>query len=209
MDYQKLTVRLNEAITGLHDSEFLPVLESIHCMSQPRVYAVLNAIVSCLDQGEVYVEVGTYQGGSLISALLENQARAIGVDSFEEFQQTNNFEQTRANLDRFGVGERAELRNSNFQSFFASLPAGFKIQVYYYDGAHGYEVQLAGMEAAWNFLPSGALILVDDYTYPEVSLAVNQFMANHINNIKFQFVFDPIESTDPLWWNGCVVLRKV
>lgn len=209
MDYQKLTQRLNEALAGHHDSEFTSVIESMHCMSTPRVYAVLNAIVSSMDPGELYVEVGTYQGGSLIAALVGNDARAIGVDSFEEFTQTNNFEQTRSNLQKFGVYDRADLRDSNFKQFFADLPRDLKIQVYYYDGAHGYEVQLAGMEAAWDWLPVGALILVDDYTYPEVMLAVNQFVANHINDVKFQFVFEPMISTDPVWWNGCVVLRRV
>jgi predicted O-methyltransferase YrrM len=209
MDYIKLTKSLTQAIAGNYDSDFLRVVESIHCMSTPRVYAVLNACVGAMEPGELYVEVGTYQGGSLISALLGNTARAIGVDSYEEFQQTNNYETTFNNLKRFGVADRVVLNKTGFQNFFSNRWADFRIQVYYYDGAHGYEVQLAGMEAAWRFLAPGALIVVDDYTYPEVTLAVNQFMANHINDVKFQFMFDPIQSTDETWWNGCVVLRKV
>lgn len=209
MNYSKLISLLNKAVTGGNDLHFNPLFDSIHCMSTPRVYAVLNAIVSSMTEGELYLEVGTYQGGSLIAALLGNQSLAIGVDSFEEFTQTNNFAQTRANLDRFEIGTRAELKNMKYQDFFASLPADFKIQVYNYDGAHGYEVQLAGMEAAWRFLAHDALIIVDDYTYPEVSRAVNQFIANHLNDVKIQFIFDPVQSTDLVWWNGCVVLRRI
>lgn len=208
MDFQKLNVLLTETLAGLHDSKFIPVVESIHCMSRPRVYGVLNACVSSMSPGEIYVEVGTYQGGSLTSALLENDAQAIGVDSFEEFTQTNNFQTTQGNLERFGVSDRVTLYDMSFENFFRKRPPDFKVQVYYYDGAHSYEVQLAGMEAAWRYLADDALIIIDDYTYPEVIRAVNQFITNHPGQVKIQFVMGVPENNDPIWWNGCVVLKK-
>lgn len=208
MNYQLLKTRLEEVLAGDHDARFADVLSSLHCMSRPRVYAVLNACVSAMDPGELYVEVGTYQGGSLISALRDNDARAIGVDSFGEFQATNNQDITLRNLETFGVLPRVTLYNMGFQEYFAHCPADLKIQVYYYDGAHDYETQLAGMEAGWKFLQKGSIILVDDYTYPEVSRAINQFVANHVGEIKFQFVMLPTENTDETWWNGCVVMRR-
>lgn len=208
MNYLDLKNRLENVLAGQYDQHFDDVLSSLHCMSRPRVYAVLNACVSAMEPGELYVEVGTYQGGSLISALRDNKARAIGVDSFGEFTQTNSLEITTRNLQTFGVQDRVVLRNMGFKEFFAQCPADMKIQVYYYDGAHDYETQLAGMEAGWKFLQKGSIILVDDYTYPEVSRAVNQFVANHINQIKFQFVMLPNDNTDEIWWNGCVVMQK-
>lgn len=202
-------LRLNEAIGGLRDEQFAEIVSSIHCMSRPRVYAVLNAIVSSMDPGELYVEVGTYQGGSLISALHENSSRAIGVDSFGEFTQTNNYQLTSDNLSRFGVADRVTLYDVPFAQFFREAAPDMQIAVYYYDGAHDYETQLAGMEAAWSRLHPGSIILVDDYTYPEVWMAINKFVANHLANIKFEFVVLPPQNTDPIWWNGCVVLRVV
>lgn len=208
MNYKKLNEELLEVLAGRRDERFLSVINSLHCMSRPRVYAVLNAVVSSMEPGELYVEVGTYQGGSLISALLENEARAIGVDSFGEFTATNNYDLTVGNLQKFGVADRVELKNMRFQEFFAHH-APDRIDVYNYDGAHGYEEQLAGMEAAWSCLHPGSIILVDDYTYPEVSRAVNQFISNHIHSVEFQFVFLPPQNVDPIWWNGCVVLLVV
>jgi len=209
MNYSKLKSMLEDVLAGHRDRFFEPVLAGMHCMSRPRVYAVLNACVSAMDPGELYVEVGTYQGGSLISALLGNEARAIGVDSFGEFKQTNNYEITTNHLSAFGVLDRVTLHNMRFQEyFFAHHPVDRKIQVYYYDGAHDYQTQLAGMEAAWDFLQKGSILLVDDYTYPEVSRAINQFVANHVDQVKFQFVMLPIENVDDTWWNGCVVLRR-
>jgi predicted O-methyltransferase YrrM len=210
MNYRKLRTELEDVLAGKHDRLFMDVINSVHCMSRPRVYAVINAIVSCMDEGEVYLEVGTYQGGSLISALLNNSSRAIGVDAFSEFKDTNNFERTRKNLIDFGVSDRVVLHNKTYQQFFSELPAEAKFQVYYYDGQHDYEGQLAGMETAWNFLQPGSLILVDDYSYREVREAVTQFLYNHQEHIGVQFVMAPMgdfENVGEIWWNGCVVLR--
>jgi protein O-GlcNAc transferase len=209
MDLQKLKTRINEVLAGQHDAEFLDIVNGVHCMSTPRVYAVINALVSAMEPGEIYCEVGCYQGGSMIAALRNNEAQAIGVDSFGEFQATNNAAQTQANFERFGVAQRVVLRDLDYQTFFSQAGADFKIQVYYYDGAHGYDVQLAGMEAGWPFLRPGSFIVVDDFSYSDVMRAVNQFVANHIDRVSFHLVV-ATEATNPpdsTWWNGVVVLE--
>jgi predicted O-methyltransferase YrrM len=209
MNNQLMHEKIEQTLIGFHDDMFSVVIDQLHCMSRARVYAMLNAVVSSLEEGELYVEVGTYQGGSLISALLDNNARAIGVDAFCEFKETNNFDQTQANLRRFGVDDRAVLRNMTYQDFFLSVPAEFSIQAYYYDGAHDYQSQLNGMEAAWDYLHAGSVVLVDDYCYPEVYRAVNQFVENHKANIRFLFVRLPQFQLDKTWWNGCVIMEVV
>ena len=209
MNYKKLKESLEEVLAGKRDELFREVIAKMHCMARARVYAVLNAVVGAMEPGELYVEVGTYQGGSLISALLGNQANAIGVDNFGEFQTTNNLQQTISNLQKFGVADRVEFKDMGFDRFFAQVPEDFSMQVYYYDGAHDYDTQLAGMEAGWKYLRSGSIILVDDYFYPEVSRAINQFVSNHIGNIKFQFVMLSPDGLDETWWNGVVVMTVV
>jgi predicted O-methyltransferase YrrM len=207
MNYKNLKERLEEVLAGQHDHMFDDVLGAIHCMSRPRVYAVLNACVSAMDPGELYVEVGTYQGGSLISALRGNETHAVGVDSFGEFQTTNSLERTTKNFETFGVLDRVSLHNMGFQEYFAHCPADLHIQVYYYDGAHDYETQLAGMEAGWSHLRTGSIILVDDFLYPEVNRAINQFIANHVNEIKILVAIDSMNDVDAVWWNGVIALR--
>lgn len=205
MDYQKLNSILPAVINGENDYMFQPVVDSLHCMSTPRVYAILNAVVSSTTG--IYVEVGTYQGGSLISALLGNDRQALGVDSFGEFTATNNLQTTVGNLEKFQVADRVQMHNMGFKEFFSKVPASFQIDAYYYDGEHNYDGQLAGMEAAWPYLRPGSAVIVDDLIYPEVTHAVNQFIANHARNLKFNFIMMPNESTDPVWWNGVCVLQ--
>jgi predicted O-methyltransferase YrrM len=210
MNYNKLRTELEEVLAGKHDARFDDIRSRIFCMSTSRVYAVINAVVSCMDSGEMYVEVGTFQGGSIISALQGNNAQAIGVDSFHEFTKDNSKEITRGNLEKFGVSDRVALFDMRYQDYFGSIPTDFKIAVYNYDGEHGYEPQLAGMEAAWSHLRKGSVIIVDDYFYPEVTRAVNQFIANHIDRVKVLLIVDSLNETnapDPVWWNGVVCLR--
>jgi len=209
MNYPKLKSLLEAVLAGRNDFLFDHILSQIHCMSRPRVYGVINAIVSSMEAGELYVEVGTYQGGSLISALMGNEARAIGVDSFTEFTTTNNYEQTQNNLVKFGVANRVELVNARYQDFFANVPTDFVIQTYYYDGEHNYEGQLAGMEAGWPYLRPGSILIVDDLLYPPVTRAVNQFIANHVDNIKPLLIIDSLGDCDTIWWNGICVLRVI
>jgi hypothetical protein len=158
MNNTKLYELLEDAMQGKRDLMFADVISNIHCMSRARVYAIINAVVSSLEEGEIYVEVGAYQGGSLISALLGNISKAIGVDSFSEFKETNSYEQTQRNLETYKVDDRATLLNMSYQEFFAELSPDFRIRAYYYDGEHNYHGQLAGMEAAWKFLSSGSLV---------------------------------------------------
>lgn len=209
MNHKKLAVEIERALSGQRDNDFDELFEKVHCMSRPRVYGIINACVSAMDEGELYVEVGTYQGGSLIAALQGNQARAIGVDSFAEFKDSNQLEITMANLEMFQVRERVKFHKTDFREFFENAPANLKIQVYNYDGEHNYERQLEGLEAGWNFLTSGSLVIVDDYHYPEVASAVHDFVHNHPGQIKFQFVVLPEKGLDDVWWNGVVVMRVI
>ena len=213
MDYKKMNERITEVLTGQHDPIFADITNQIHCMSRPRVYGIINAIVGSMQEGETYVEVGTYQGGSLTAALFGNESHAIGIDSFGEFKETNSFERTQANLENFGVADRVQLKDMDFHDFFRDVPPGLVIQVYYYDGAHDYPSQLAGMEEAWPHLHTGSIILVDDYSYPEVNAAINQFISNHASRITIQFVmatqFGAGAVPDETWWNGVVALRVI
>jgi predicted O-methyltransferase YrrM len=209
MNFNKLRTELEDVLAGKHDARFAEVLSHLHCMSTARVYAVINAVVSCMEPHELYVEVGCFQGGSLISSLIGNDAHAIGVDNYSEFRDTSNYERTLENINKFGMADRALLNNMSYEDFFSSLPKDFKIQVYFYDGAHAYEPQLAGMEAAWSHLQPGSIVIVDDLLYPPVNLAVNQFIANHINQIKPLLIIDSLGDTDPVWWNGVCCLRVI
>src|SRR5512147_32685 len=60
-------------------------------MSSIRKLKLLRLAFSCLDNGEGYLEVGTFQGKSLIAALAGNPPHpAFACDNFSEFTARNS-----------------------------------------------------------------------------------------------------------------------
>src|SRR5689334_21610674 len=60
-------------------------------MSSIRKLKLLSLAFSCLDRGEAYLEIGTFQGKSLIAALKGNAPHpAYACDNFAEFTDRNS-----------------------------------------------------------------------------------------------------------------------
>jgi len=167
-------------------------------------------LVSCIDVGEIYLEVGTYQGGSLISALLGNFVPAVAVDNFSEFTGTNSEALLREHLARFDMTDRVEFHNMDVIDFFTNrFPVTEKIGVYYYDGAHNYNDQYAGMAAGLEFLHPGAALVVDDLFYPEVRNAITDLLHDNKGFLKPVLIIEAPDDADQEWWNGIAVLQAI
>src|SRR5256885_16445920 len=82
-------------------SRFAEILEEVPGLAQPNNLALLNVAARCLDEGESYVEVGTYHGTSLISALLDNDGDFVAIDNWS--MGDGSREQPEANLERYGL----------------------------------------------------------------------------------------------------------
>jgi predicted O-methyltransferase YrrM len=210
MNYKRLASEIENVLAGKEDKAFVEIFQKVQCMSSPRVYGIINACVNAMEDGEIYLEVGSYQGGSMIAALQGNQAKAIGVDSFAEFTKTNSLSITMGNFQTFGVADRITFHNMGYKEFFDwHTGPTFKVAVYYYDGQHDAKGELEGIEACWEFLQSGSLIIIDDTRYPEVRQAINQFVAKHPDLLECLFAILPDHEFDKHWWNGITVLRVV
>src|SRR5262249_37007617 len=141
------------------------VLHHVAGMTSASVLELLNAAVACLEPEEVYCEIGSFQGATLIGALLDNAPRvALAADNFSEFDlHGHNARALQHNLTRFGVAERVAFFPESFEQFFARLRSQPpRIGVYLYDAAHDYRSQLLGLLLVRPFLADRALILVDD-----------------------------------------------
>ncbi len=210
MDTKKFTRALPSILKRDSTDQFKLVISSFHCMSAPIPLSILNTLVTCMDDDEIYLEVGTYQGGSLISALMGNSAQAIAVDNFAEFTTTNSEEILRANLTRFAVQDRIDFHNMGYAEFFKNhLSTDVKIGVYYYDGAHNYQDQYAGMSQGMEFLKPGAVLVVDDIFYPEVRHAIIDLLHDNKAHIKPLLIIEAPDDADQEWWNGIAVLQMI
>ncbi|MDJ0727887.1 MAG: class I SAM-dependent methyltransferase [Prochloraceae cyanobacterium] len=217
MDYQRFIEELPELYTnwgqdGLQpkSTKFAEVLDRIEGMTTPNVMQLLNFAVECIEEDEIYCEVGCYQGSTLIGALLNHQHQlAYAVDSFAEFdREGKNQAKLADNLAKFNLDEKVIFCNQDFEEFFFDLreiDPTTKIGVYLYDGAHDYRSQLLGLMLVKPFLAPRALIIVDDSNWSCVKQANWDFMAA---NPECQLLLDlpTAKNGHRSFWNGIQVL---
>src|SRR5262249_9733727 len=117
---------------------FQAVLQRVRGLTSPGVLQLLNLAVGFLEPGECYAEVGSFQGATLIGALLDHpHARAHAVDNFSEFDPSGrNLSILNQNLSTFGLERQVSLHNQHFEQFFLERQTPLSpLGVYFYDGA--------------------------------------------------------------------------
>jgi predicted O-methyltransferase YrrM len=209
MDTEAFARRLPTLFAAFPESEtpldrgLADVLEAVPGLARENNLALVNLAASLLPPGESYVEVGSYRGTSLIAAARGNDgADLVGIDNFTLGDGSR--EQLDANLARFGV--RATILEGDA---FALVPAGAlgdrRVGVYYYDAAHDYEAQLAGLRMIEPFLADEALLLVDDADWERVRHAVDDYLAQQ-PQARELLAIGGDEHGRPWWWEGVVAL---
>ncbi|MBW4497448.1 MAG: tetratricopeptide repeat protein [Oscillatoria princeps RMCB-10] len=191
-------------------ARFGQVLEQVQGMTTANVMQLLNFAVECMDAGEIYCEIGTYQGSTLIAALLGHPERmAYAVDNFSQFDTgAKNIEKLRENLSKFFLEDRVEFCQQDLEEFLLELrqlETEEKIGVYFYDGPHDYRSQLLGLLLIKPFLAEKALIIVDDTNWASAVQANWDFMAAH-PECELLLDLPTPENSHPTFWNGIQVL---
>lgn len=193
------------------NDEFSSILEQVPGMTTANVLQVLNWAVAGLAEDEIYCEIGTYLGSTLIGALWgHSQVTAWAVDNFAEYNPGgNNFLQLLAHLDQFDLTDQVCFFDQDFEAFFADfreLPEPPKIGVYFYDGAHDYRSTLMGLLLVTPFLSDEALIILDDYNWQSVQQASWDFITLYPQCKSILELHTPI-ARYPSFWNGLHVIQ--
>jgi protein O-GlcNAc transferase len=180
------------------------VLEAVPGLARENNLALLGLAASLLPPGESYVEVGSYRGTSLISALRGNDADAVAIDDFS-FREGSR-DELEANLERFGFAGRPTVLEGDFEEVLrGGALEGRRVGVYYYDAGHSYEQQLAGLRLIEPYLADEALLVVDDSDWERVDRADRDYLASQP---RARLLVD-IPGDDkgyPHWWRGVHVI---
>ena len=185
------------------DRGLKPVVEEVENLATENTLALLNLAASCLEGDEAYVEVGVFHGASLIAAMLGNEGkRFIGVDSFG-FRDASP-EKVRENLARFGLEPPEILVGDAFELVPAGALDDVPIGVWYYDAAHSYGAQLAGLRIAEPLLVAGALVIVDDTDWDHVDRAMDDYAAEQPRARRI-LTLEGSSRGAPQWWEGMQV----
>jgi predicted O-methyltransferase YrrM len=186
------------------DRRLQPVAEEVENLARENNLALLNLAASCLERDEAYVEVGVFHGASLIAAMLGNEGkRFVGIDSFA-FRDAA-LETVHENLARFGLTPPEILVGDAFELVPAGALDDVSIGVWYYDAAHSYEAQVEGLRIAEPWLAPGALVIVDDTDWDQVTQAMDDYLAQQPRARRI-LTLDGKSRGAAQWWEGMQVL---
>ena len=181
-------------------------LLTIPRMSTYAVGAIVNVGVAEMPPGSSFVNVGVWNGFTLLAGMAENgDRRSVGVDNFSEYGGPRE-----AFLARFESrrGKNDAFVDADYVEYFRSLHDGSPIGFYIYDGGHEYEDQVRGLELAEPFFVPGSVVLVDDTNWDEVRAATLAFVGSRRG--RFEIVCDRTTAANghPTLWNGIMLLRR-
>lgn len=214
MRHERFGARLRERFDGWgtpaarpRDPRFAELAASMRCLSAAGTLQLLHLAVGLLEPGEVYCEVGSYRGCTLVGALAGNErARALALEDFSQFDPDGGGRaELERNLERFGVRSRVELVDAAFERHFLEAPAERRIGVYFYDAAHDYRSQLLGLLLAAPFLADRALLVVDDANWAAPRQAAADFCACR-PEARLALALPTPSVAHPSFWNGLLAI---
>jgi predicted O-methyltransferase YrrM len=186
------------------DRRLAPIASEVENLARENNLALLNLAAACLGPGEAYVEVGVFHGASLIGAMFGNErGRFVGIDRFD-FRDGSR-ESVERNLERFGLPPPELLEGDVFELVRAGALDGTRVGVWYYDALHTYEAQLEGLRVAEPLLVPGALVIVDDSDWEQVSRAIDDYLAGQPRARRILSIGGK-DAELPHWWEGMQVL---
>lgn len=186
------------------DPRFSKVFERVPGLTRPNNLALLNLAARHLDDGEAYVEVGSFRGTSLIAAMLGNEGkRFVAIDDFS--MRAASRSRLEKNLASFGLTGATIVEGDAFEVLRGDAVPRGRAGVYYYDAAHTYEQQLDGLRLAEPYLAKRALLIVDDTDWDFVARATRDFLDAE-PRARLLVEVEGKKAGRPDWWEGVQVL---
>ncbi len=203
-------VKGSVSLAEQHISQLIPEILALEGMSSTKNRCLLNNIVKL--QGTNYLEIGTWKGSTLVSALYGNEKSldsAFAIDNWSEFG--GPYQDFLNNCKLYL--ENAPLRIFSHDCFSLNPKTFIKqpINVYFFDGGHTAIEQ----EKAFTFynavLDDVFICLVDDWNWG--SAREGTFAA--FSKLKYQVLYEVylpanFNGDKENWWNGfyVAVIRK-
>jgi len=204
-------IDVDAALTILPEADFemkdrLWPLLKLKRMSVFAVAAIINKCVTDMKPNVSFVNVGVWNGFSLLSGMAGNPERVcVGVDNFSEF-----------GGPRAEFGERFKAMKSenhffyemDYLDYFKTWHKG-EIGFYIYDGSHTRENQCQGLVAAEPFFSDDCLVLIDDINMADAVSGTQDFLDKSKNKYETLFKRNTAHNMHPTLWNGIQLMRRL
>jgi len=191
-------------------------------LSGGRYRIFINNLIGSLDDAR-YLEIGTWTGSTLCSAINGNKVKATAIDNFQDdfsrflMYPIDGKRELAENLAKFRTAEVSSVTIIEKDFRKVDYSAIGKFNVYLYDGPHSEKDQFDGIEIAFPALDDEFVLIVDDWNDPGVQQgtlsAIAKLKLDMLHNVFIWTVDQKIKGMVRFqgeWHNGvaCFVLRK-
>jgi hypothetical protein len=198
----------DKALAGV--SKLPPEVLAIPGMSGGKYRRFINNLIGMIPAPR-YLEVGSWAGSTLCSAVYGNDVDALAVDNWSQFGGPSD--KFFGHLSQFKGTARVSFLEKDFRKVdYVSMGASFGgFNVYLFDGPHSYEDQYDGLMVAQSALESCYVQIVDDWNWPAVRNGTMTAIADL--NLQIEFMAEirtslddqhapPPTGADSDWHNG-------
>lgn len=185
-------------------------MQDIPGLTSIKVQRFLNMMCS---NAETYLEVGSYIGATACAAIDGNNLDAYFVDNWKTQVQAyrddiilpeNNKETFIANIKQHKGNNRIKVFDCDM--FDVDLSEIKPIDVFFYDGPHGFEETSRAIQYFSKALSSVSMIIVDDANFEGVIDGARDGITKSKLNVMYERVLlNSIEESEG-WWNGLYII---
>jgi hypothetical protein len=177
---------------------------SMNGMSGTKTRHFYNNLLNNSDMR--YLEIGTWKGSSVCSAMCNNKASVVCIDNWSEFGGPKN--EFLVNFEKFkGENNAIFIENDCFKVDITTLP---KFNIYMYDGNHTNKSHYRALSHYYNCLDDIFIYIVDDWNWKDVRDGTNEAIKELDLKVLYEkAIFTEGDGTST-WWNGIyvVILNK-
>lgn len=169
-DYTKILKQsLDNAINSYSKlSEFLWAIQMEGMSGQKFRHFINNVIASVNDPR--YLEIGSWKGSTLCSAIYNNNVTALAIDNWSEFGGPRHLFMSNLNYCTENCAEdykpKVEIKEQDFNQVQYSDIG--KYNVYFFDGPHTYQDQYNALTYALDALDEEFIFICDDWNWQQV-----------------------------------------
>lgn len=182
-------------------------------MSGVKTRHFYNNLLSLEDSR--YLEIGTWKGSSVCSAMFTNNATVLCIDTWEGFG--GPFEEFKRNFNECKGNNNASFIKAD--CYTVDVSAIGKFNMYMFDGEHDYDSHYNSLVYYKDCLDDIFIFIVDDWNIDTVRIATNA----SIKDLNFKILWEkeirltndnshtPQPTAKETWWNGIYicVLQKI
>jgi hypothetical protein len=156
-----------------------------------------------------YLEIGTWKGSSVCSAMCNNKAKVICIDNWSEFGGPKD--EFLVNFEKFkGENDATFIENDCYKIDISILP---KFNIYMYDGNHTNDSHNNALLHYYDCLDDIFIFIVDDWNWEDVRngtmKSIKKMNLKVLYEKEIRLTWNNSHTDQPeardTWWNGIYV----